>query len=71
MKNPLVKRFPRELKSEFGKYLIIFLFIAGTISITSGWNVAGNRMMKALKNTVLRTETLNYMRRQTAISFQI
>ncbi len=44
MKNPLVKRFPRELKSEFGKYLIIFLFIAGTISIISGWNVAGNSM---------------------------
>lgn len=47
MKNPLVKRLPRELKSEFGKYLIIFLFIAGTIAIVSGWNVAGNSMAKA------------------------
>lgn len=47
MKNPLIKRFPRELKSEFGKYLIIFLFIAGTISIVSGWNVAGNSMSTA------------------------
>ena len=47
MKNPLIKRFPRELKSEFGKYLIIFLFIAGTISIVSGWNVAGNSMATA------------------------
>lgn len=47
MKNPLIKRFSRELKSEFGKYLIIFLFIAGTISIVSGWNVAGNSMATA------------------------
>lgn len=47
MKNPLIKRFPRELKNEFGKYLIIFLFIAGTISIVSGWNVAGNSMSTA------------------------
>lgn len=47
MKNPLIKRFPRELKSEFGKYLIIFLFIAVTISIVSGWNVAGNSMATA------------------------
>ena len=47
MKNPLIKRFPRELKSEIGKYLVIFLFIAGTISIISGWNVAGNSMATA------------------------
>ncbi|MDE6005546.1 MAG: hypothetical protein K2G88_09200 [Oscillospiraceae bacterium] len=47
MKNPLIKRFPRELKSEFGKYLIIFLFIAGTISIVSGFNVAGSSMSTA------------------------
>lgn len=47
MKNPLIKRFPRELKSELGKYLIIFLFIAGTISIVSGWNVAGRSISKA------------------------
>jgi len=47
MKNPLIKRFPRELKSEFSKYLVIFLFIAGTIAIVSGWNVAGNSMATA------------------------
>ncbi|MCM1133797.1 MAG: ABC transporter permease [Ruminococcus flavefaciens] len=47
MKNPLIKRFPRELRGEIGRYLIIFLFIAGTISIVSGWNVAGNSMSTA------------------------
>jgi len=44
MKNPLIRRFPKELKSELGKYLVIFLFIANTISVVSGWNVAGNSM---------------------------
>lgn len=47
MKNPLIKRLPEELKSEFGKYLVIFLFIAGTIGLVSGWNVAGNSMSDA------------------------
>ncbi|MCM1506313.1 MAG: FtsX-like permease family protein [Ruminococcus flavefaciens] len=47
MKNPLTKRFPKEIKSEFGKYFIIFIFIAGTIAFVSGWNVAGNSMATA------------------------
>lgn len=51
MKNPLVKRLPRELKSELGRYLIIFLFIAGTIAFVSGWNVAGNSMSIAYDNS--------------------
>ena len=33
MKNPLRKRLLRELKSEIGKYLVIFLLLAGTISL--------------------------------------
>ena len=33
MKNPLRKRLPRELKDEFGKYLVIFLFM----TLTSVW----------------------------------
>ncbi len=51
MKNPLIKRLPREFKSEFGRYLIIFLFIAGTIAFVSGWNVAGNSMSTAYDNS--------------------
>ena len=27
MKNPLRKRIPRELKGEFGKYLVVFLLM--------------------------------------------
>lgn len=40
MRNPLMKRLPRELKSEFGKYLVIFLFLIGSIGIISGYLVA-------------------------------
>lgn len=47
MKNPLHKRLPRELKSEFGKYLVIFLFMTLTIGFISGFLVAGSSMIKA------------------------
>ena len=37
MKNPMNKRFFRELKSDFGKYLVIFLFIVMVVSVVSGF----------------------------------
>ena len=47
MKNPLRKRLLRELKSEIGKYLVIFLLLAGTISLVSGFLVADGSMIIA------------------------
>lgn len=47
MKNPLNKRLPRELKNDFGKYLVIFLFMALTIGFVSGFLVAGGSMKTA------------------------
>lgn len=47
MKNPLLKRLPRELKDEWGKYLVIFLFIAMMVSVVSGFLVASNSMAVA------------------------
>lgn len=47
MKNPLNRRFLREIKGEFGKYLVLFIFIAGTISIVSGMLVASKSMKLA------------------------
>ncbi|MBQ9134802.1 MAG: ABC transporter permease [Lachnospiraceae bacterium] len=44
MRNPLIKRLPRELKADAGKYLVLFIFIAGMISIISGFLVAGTSM---------------------------
>lgn len=44
MKNPLIKRLPRELKNELGKYLVLFVFITGIIAIVSGFLVASGSM---------------------------
>lgn len=46
-KNPLGRRYIRELKSEFGKYLVIFLLITATIAIVSGCVVAQGSMADA------------------------
>lgn len=40
MKNPLRKRYIRELKSELGKFVVIFVFICFTIALISGYFVA-------------------------------
>ena len=48
MKNPLKKRFFRELKSEFGKYFVIFIFVVGMVSIISGYLIAGSSIRTAL-----------------------
>ncbi len=42
--NPLNKRFLRELKSEAGKYLTLFIFLAGVIGLVSGFLVASGSM---------------------------
>ncbi len=49
MKNPLRKRFLRELKSEVGKYLVIFVLLAGTISLVSGFLVADDSILHAFE----------------------
>ena len=47
MKSPLKKRLPRELKSEFGKYLVVFLLMVVTIGFVSGFLVADGSMLQA------------------------
>lgn len=44
MKNPLLKRLPRELKQDIGKYIAIFLFLTATIGFISGFLVADGSM---------------------------
>lgn len=46
MKSPLIKRLPRELKKDFGKYLVIFVFMIATIGFVSGFLVADNSLKK-------------------------
>lgn len=47
MKNPLNKRFIRELKEDWSKYLVIFLLMTGMIGLVSGFIVADESMIKA------------------------
>lgn len=47
MKSPLRKRLLRELKSEFGKYLVVFIMMAITIAFVSGFLVADGSMIRA------------------------
>lgn len=51
MKNPLYKRLPRELKHDFGKYAVIFLFMIATIGFVSGFLVADNSLQIAYDNS--------------------
>ncbi len=61
-RNVLKKRFFRELKSEFGKYLVIFLFLTGTTGFVSGFLVASNSMLAAYDEsyTKYRVEDGNF-----------
>lgn len=46
-KNPLNRRLLRELRSEAGKYLVIFLLLFSSIGLISGFLVADNSMLAA------------------------
>lgn len=46
MKNPLRKRYLRELKSDFGKYIAIALFMIMLIGLVSGYLVAAGSIEK-------------------------
>ncbi len=47
MKNPLIKRLPREFKNDSIKYFILFVFLTTVIGFVSGFLVASNSMMTA------------------------
>ncbi len=51
MGNPLKKRLLRELKGEFGKYLVIFILLVFSISLVSGFLVADRSMIIAYDNS--------------------
>lgn len=47
MKTPLRKRIPRELREEFGKYLVVLILMISTIGFVSGFLVADGSMIQA------------------------
>lgn len=50
MKNPLLKRLPRELIGDIGKYLA-FSFMTATIGFVSGFLVADDSMLAAYQES--------------------
>ncbi len=47
IRNPLIKRIPREMLGDWKKYLVVSLFLILTIGFVSGMYVANGSMMKA------------------------
>lgn len=66
MKNPMNKRLFRELKADFGKYLVIFLFITMVVSVVSSFLVANTGVDEAF-NDMLQ----NYKLEDGHISFNV
>ena len=48
MKNPLIKRVPRELKSDWHKYLVIIVFMVLMIGVISGMYVGHDGMLESV-----------------------
>ena len=48
MKNPLIKRIPKELCSDWHKYLVIIIFMVVMIGVISGMYVGHDSMLKAI-----------------------
>ena len=51
MKNPLIKRIPREFKSELGKQLAIFLFFVLLIGAVSGFIISADSLIAAYNDS--------------------
>ena len=49
--NPLMKRLPRELRRDLGKYIALFLFMALMIGLVSGFIVADGSMIRAYNDS--------------------
>ena len=50
MRNPLIKRIPKELKSEWHKYIVIIVFMVFMIGLISGMYVGHDGMLLAIEN---------------------
>lgn len=45
MKNPLIKRLPREFTGEIAKYIVIFIFMTAVIGLISGFLIADGSVL--------------------------
>ncbi len=84
MKNPLRKRYLREIRTDFLKYLIIFLFMVMLISLVSGFLIADKNVHNAFNeglekynvedghitfNTEPDKEVLSKIEKESALTF--
>lgn len=51
IKNPLIKRIPKELAGDWRKYLVVSLFLILVIGFVSGMYVANNSMVAAINDS--------------------
>lgn len=54
VRNPLIKRIPKELIGDWKKYLVVFAFLVLTIGFVSGMYVANESMMTAADESVTK-----------------
>ena len=54
IKNPLIKRIPKELIGDWKKYLVVFLFLVLTIGFVSGMYVANVSMITSANEGVTK-----------------
>ena len=59
MRNPMNKRYLRELKGDFGKYAVIFLFIVMVVSVVSSFLVANAGVAKAYHDALAQNNVEN------------
>ena len=52
VRNPLIKRIPKELIGDWKKYFVVFLFLVLTIGFVSGMYVANESMLKSVADGV-------------------
>ena len=50
MRNPLIRRIPKELASDWHKYLVIVIFMVGMIGVISGMYVGRESMIASIES---------------------
>lgn len=66
IKNPLIKRIPKEIIGDWKKYLVVFIFLVLTIGFVSGMYVANDSMLTSADEGVSK-----YSRRMDILSLKI
>ena len=54
MKNPLIKRLPREFTGEIAKYIVIFIFMTAVIGLISGFLIADGSVLDTYNKMCIR-----------------